>query len=148
MTKTGSAFFILGIALIGAGYSASLNTVQAQAPASVLDGIYTTAQAERGKKVYADTCVGCHGEKLEGGAAGPTLSGPDFTNGYKDGSAGALLNKMSQDMPSNAPGSLEPQQYADVFAYVLSVNKYPAGQTDLPIDPNALKAVKMAAPKP
>ena len=147
MTKTGSAFFILGIALIGVGYSASLHTVLAQAPASVLDGIYTTAQAERGKKIYADTCAGCHGEKLEGGASGPTLSGPDFTNGYKDGSAGALLNKMSQDMPSNAPGSLEPQQYADVFAYVLSVNKYPAGQTEAPKDPAALKTVKMAAPK-
>jgi mono/diheme cytochrome c family protein len=143
MTKTASAFLILGIALLGTAYS----SVQAQAPASVLDGIYTTAQAERGKKIYDDTCVGCHGPKLEGGASGPTLSGPDFTSGYKDGSAGALLNKISQDMPSNAPGSLEPQQYADVFAYVLSVNKYPAGQTEAPKDPAALKTVKMAAPK-
>jgi mono/diheme cytochrome c family protein len=143
MTKTASAFVIFGIALLGTAYS----SVHAQAPASVLDGIYTTAQAERGKKVYEDTCVGCHGPKLEGGASGPTLSGPDFTSGYKDGSAGALLNKISQDMPSNAPGSLEPQQYADVFAYVLSVNKYPAGQTEAPKDPAALKTVKMAAPK-
>jgi mono/diheme cytochrome c family protein len=143
MTKTGSAFFILGLALLGAAYS----SVQAQAPASVMDGIYTTAQAERGKMVFATACAACHGDKLEGGAAGPTLSGPDFTNGYKDGSAGALLNKISQDMPSNAPGSLEPQQYADVFAYVLSVNKYPAGQAEAPKDPAALKTVKMAAPK-
>jgi S-disulfanyl-L-cysteine oxidoreductase SoxD len=140
---TRSAFFVLGIALLGTAYSA----VQAQAPANVNDGIYTAAQAERGKAVFAMTCAGCHGEKAEGGAAGPTLSGPDFTNGYKDGSAGALLNKISQDMPSNAPGSLEAQQYADVFAYVLSVNKYPAGQTEAPKDAAALKGVKMAAPK-
>ena len=92
-------------------------------------------------------CAGCHGEKQEGGNAGPTLSGPDFTNGYKDGSAAALLTKISQDMPSSAPGSLEPQQYADVFAFVLSVNKYPAGQTEAPKDPAELKNVKMAAPK-
>jgi mono/diheme cytochrome c family protein len=143
MTKTGAGFVVLGIALLGSGYS----SVGAQAPAGVNDGIYTAAQAERGKAVYAMTCAGCHGEKAEGGASGPTLSGPDFTNGYKDGSAGALLTKISQDMPSNAPGSLEPQQYADVFAYVLSVNKYPAGQTEAPKDPAALKGVKMAAPK-
>src|SRR5437764_12744687 len=143
MSTSRYAFLGLGIALLGTAYS----SVQAQAPKTVLDGIYTSAQAERGKAVYAMTCAGCHGDKLEGGAAGPTLSGPDFTNGYKDGSAGALLNKMSQDMPSNAPGSLEPQQYADVFAYVLSVNKYPAGQTEAPKDPAALKTVKMAAPK-
>lgn len=143
MTKTGAGFLVLGIALLGSAYS----SVRAQAPAGVNDGIYTAAQAERGKAIYAMTCAGCHGEKAEGGAAGPTLSGPDFTNGYKDGSAGALLNKISQDMPSNAPGSLEPQQYADVFAYILSVNKYPAGQTEAPKDAAALKSTKMAAPK-
>ena len=141
--KTRPAFVILGIALLGAAYS----SVQAQAPGSVLDGIYTAAQADRGKAVYSMTCAGCHGEKADGGTAGPTLTGPDFTNGYKDGTAGALLTKISQDMPSNAPGSLEPQQYADVFAYVLSINKYPAGQTEAPKDPAELKSVKMAAPK-
>src|SRR5215831_5999028 len=101
MTKTRLALFVLGTALVGTAYS----SVQAQAPANVNDGIYTAAQADRGKAVYASTCVGCHGEKADGGAAGPTLFGPDFTNGYKDGSAGALLNKISSDMPSNAPGS-------------------------------------------
>ncbi len=141
--KTRPAFVILGLALLGAAYS----SVQAQAPSSVLDGIYTAAQADRGKAVYSMTCAGCHGDKADGGTAGPTLTGPDFTNGYKDGTAGALLTKISQDMPSNAPGSLEPQQYADVFAYVLSINKYPAGQTEAPKDPAELKSVKMAAPK-
>jgi quinoprotein glucose dehydrogenase len=143
MTKTGFACLVLGVALLGTAYSA----VSAQAPASVNDGIYTAAQADRGKAVYAMTCAGCHGEKADGGAAGPTLSGPDFTNGYKDGSAGALLNKISSDMPSNAPGSLEAQQYADVFAYILSINKYPAGSTEAPKDAAALKGTKMAAPK-
>ena len=142
MTKTGLLILGLGFALLGAAYS----SVQAQAK-SVLDGIYTAAQAERGKAVYAMNCAGCHGDKQEGGNSGPTLSGPDFTNGYKDGSAGALLTKISQDMPSSAPGSLEPQQYADVFAFILSVNKYPAGQTEAPKDPAELKNVKMAAPK-
>ena len=125
------------------------STVRAQQPASVLDGIYTAAQAARGEKVYTESCATCHGPKLEGSStAGPTLSGPDFTNGWKDMSAGALLNKINQDMPSNAPGTLTPAQYADVMAHILSVNKYPAGSTELPTDAGALKAVKMAAPKP
>jgi len=138
------------IAILGVGFltlATITASVSAQAPKTVLDGIYTAAQAERGKAVYAMSCAGCHGDKLEGGGAGPTLAGPDFTNGYKDGSAGALLNKISQDMPSSAPGSLEAQQYADVLAYMLSVNKYPAGQTEVPKDAADLKAVKMAAPK-
>jgi mono/diheme cytochrome c family protein len=124
------------------------STVRAQAPKSVLDGVYTEAQSKRGDKVYADNCATCHGPTLEGtDTGGPTLVGKDFVNGWKDMSAGALLSKISMDMPSNAPGTLMPAQYADVMAFILSVNKYPAGQTELPTDAGALKAVKMAEPK-
>ena len=71
------------------------STVRAQPPKSVLDGIYTDAQAKRGDKVFADNCATCHGPKLAGtDTAGPTLAGPDFINGWKDMSAGALLNKI------------------------------------------------------
>ena len=142
MTKA-SLFFVLAAALAAGTYS----SVRAQGPASVNDGIYTAAQADRGKAVYAMNCAGCHGDKAEGGNAGPTLSGPDFTNGYKDGNASALYSKISMDMPSSAPGSLNPDQYADVLAYLLSVNKYPAGQTEIAKDGSGLKSVKMAAPK-
>jgi mono/diheme cytochrome c family protein len=142
MRTPSSVWFVLGFAVLAGGYS----TVRAQQAKSVLDGIYTSAQAARGEKVYTESCATCHGPKLEGtSTAGPTLSGPDFVNGWKDMSAGALLNKISMDMPSNAPGTLTPEQYADVMAHVLSVNKYPAGQTELPVDANALKPVKMAA---
>ncbi|HVZ20848.1 MAG TPA: cytochrome c [Vicinamibacterales bacterium] len=143
MTKT-ALFLVCGMALAGAAYT----SVGAQTPATVNDGIYTTAQADRGKKVYDDNCAGCHGPELKGtDTGGPTLNGPDFISGYKDGNASALYNKISMDMPSNAPGSLNPDQYADVLAYVLSVNKYPAGQTEIPKDGAGLNAVKMATPK-
>ncbi len=123
-------------------------TVRAQAPASALDGIYADEQAQRGQKVYADNCSVCHGEKLEGTTTGgPTLSGKDFVNGWKGMTAGELFDKISMDMPSNAPGSLKPDQYADVMAYVLSVNKYPAGKTPLPTSAATLKTVKMLEPK-
>jgi mono/diheme cytochrome c family protein len=142
--KPTSVCFVLGLTMLAGAYS----TVRAQAPKSVLDGVYTEAQSKRGDKVYADNCATCHGPKLEGtDTGGPTLVGKDFVNGWKDMSAGALLSKISMDMPSNAPGTLMPAQYADVMAFILSVNKYPAGQTELPTDAGALKAVKMAEPK-
>src|SRR6185369_7587286 len=34
--------------------------VRAQSPVSVKDGVYTKAQAERGEKVFKQTCAGCH----------------------------------------------------------------------------------------
>ena len=126
------------------GYS----NARAQAPATALDGIYADEQAQRGQKVYTDNCSTCHGDKLEGtSTGGPPLSGKDFINGWKGMSAGDLFEKISMDMPSNAPGSLKADQYADVMSYVLSINKYPAGKTPLPAAAATLKAVKMSEPK-
>ena len=142
MTKTSRVFFLMGIAFIGAAYS----SVGAQAPAGVNDGIYTAAQADRGKAVFAANCAACHGDKLEGGTSGPELSGASFTGGYTNGDAMALYSKISQDMPSSAPGTLKPEEYADVMAFVLSVNKYPAGKTEIAKDGAGLKGLKMAAP--
>jgi mono/diheme cytochrome c family protein len=147
MKNTPSALFVLGLTMLATAYT----TVGAQQPApkSVLEGVYTEDQAKRGEKVFTDSCATCHGPKLMGtDTGGPPLSGPDFVNGWKDMSLGALLNKVNMDMPSNAPGTLTPEQYADVLAYVLSFNKYPKGQTELAKDPEDLRPIRMApAPK-
>jgi S-disulfanyl-L-cysteine oxidoreductase SoxD len=137
---------LLGLAITT--FTVGFSTARAQAPASALDGIYADEQAKRGEKVFADSCAVCHGDKLEGtNTGGPALSGKDFINGWKGMTAGELMEKISMDMPSNAPGTLKPDQYADVMAYVLSVNKYPAGKTPLPTTAATLKAVKMLEPK-
>jgi len=145
MKNISSVLFVLGFTTL----AAAVSSVRAQEPAtpqSVLSGVFTAEQAKRGQKVYTDACEVCHGPKLMGtDAGGPTLLGPDFINGWKDMSLGALLNKISMDMPSNAPGTLTPEEYADALAYLLSVNKYPAGQTELPKEPEALRPVRMAA---
>src|SRR3954464_10308109 len=44
-------------------------------------GAYSAAQATRGKALYADQCVACHGEMLEG-LVGPPLVGDDFLADY------------------------------------------------------------------
>jgi mono/diheme cytochrome c family protein len=142
MKITQPVLFILGSALVAVAYTSA----GAQQPASVLAGVYTAAQATRGQKVFSDNCATCHGDKAQGtDTAGPTLTGPDFVNGWKDMTVAALLSKINSDMPSNAPGSLKPEEYADVLSFVLSVNKYPAGSNELPTDPSTLKGVKMAA---
>jgi hypothetical protein len=51
-------------------------------------------------------------------------------------------------MPADAPGTLTPQQTSDITAYVLKLNKYPAGQTELPTDLAALKNIKIEGQPP
>src|SRR5437667_10069962 len=101
--KPTSVCVLLGFAMLAGAYS----TVGAQAPKSVLDGVYTEAQSKRGDRVYADNCATCHGPKLEGtDTGGPTLVGKGFVNGRKERRAGALLSKSSMDRRSHAAGTL------------------------------------------
>jgi alcohol dehydrogenase (cytochrome c) len=46
-------------------------------------------------------------------------------------------------MPADAPDSLKPQEYADVVAYLFSVNKFPAGEKELAVDEAALASIKI-----
>jgi mono/diheme cytochrome c family protein len=51
-------------------------------------------------------------------------------------------------MPADKPGTLKPEQAADVIAYLLQKASFPAGQTELPADAAALKDIKFVGPKP
>ena len=132
------------VAMIGAVLGSALG---AQAPASVVAGVYSADQAKRGQAVYNDSCAKCHLEDLSGGATSPPLKGDDFLSGWKGKTVGALFDEVRMTMPFDSPGSLTPAQYADILAYIFSVNKYPAGDKELDKDPAPLQVIKIEAPK-
>jgi quinoprotein glucose dehydrogenase len=121
------------------------SVVGAQAPASVTAGAYTADQAKRGADLYAKECAACHGDTLAGMDPIPALAGSDFQSHYK--TVAELFDKTSTTMPAIAPGSLSAEQVADVLAHILSVNKYPAGSTELPSKVEALAAIKIEPSK-
>jgi hypothetical protein len=47
-------------------------------------------------------------------------------------------------MPLGNAGSLSPEDYTDIIAYVLKVNQFPAGSNELKTDSTALKAITIA----
>jgi mono/diheme cytochrome c family protein len=116
-------------------------TSLAQAPKPAL---YTDAQATAGATVYAQSCAACHGSQLEGVAA-PALTGPVFGElaNAQSLTADALLDVIVNTMPQSDPGSLKPEEYAAVTAYILQQNGYPAGTAALTKGDAALKAVKI-----
>ena len=106
----------------------------------VHDPVFSTAQADRGKALYAANCAGCHLAGLDG-SANPTanvkglpLLGPHFVQDFGEAKVSALFNRMQRDMPKDKPGTLSEQQYLDIAAYVLQQNKFPAGPKDLTVD--------------
>jgi mono/diheme cytochrome c family protein len=103
------------------------------------EGIYTKAQAERGLTVYDTSCASCH----ELGK----FKGTEFSNAWT-GKPLTDLHTALVSMPMDAPGSLKPQEYADIVAYFLSINGYPTGTTELAGDEATIKSVTVDAVKP
>ena len=123
----------------------SLGAQQA-ASRSVWDGVYTAAQARSGA-LTSGLCTSCHGDSFEGDR-GPALTGEEFVSRWDGRTVGDLFELIRLTMPDDDPGALTRQQYADLVAYILSTNKFPAGKTELARDVAVLKEIRFEATKP
>ena len=132
---------MLIVALLGLGAAA------AQESATVWDGVFTDEQAKRGETAYRQECSNCHGAELEGGDMTPPLVGGTFTSNWNDLTLGDLFERIRATMPLDKPGTLSRQQNADVLAFVLKANLWPAGTTELARDLGALKQIRIQSYK-
>jgi len=119
-----------------------------QTSRSVWDGVYTDAQAKRGEALFGENCVTCHGPALEGDGEAPPLSGGEPFWAWNGKPLTALFDKIHKEMPHNRPGTLSPEASADLLAYVLQFDKFPAGGTELPHEPAALNQIRYESKKP
>jgi len=120
----------------------------AQTSASVWDGVYTSAQSDRGKALYAMRCAACHGSTLDGSGAAPPLAGADFKGDWNGQTLNDLFEKTQTTMPADQPGSLSNPQTADILAFLLASNEFPAGAKELPSDAASLGKIRFEAAKP
>ena len=145
--------------LIGAFYAAVHAHAQnggtqtaAQAPQSetrsVWDGVYTEEQANRGEELYRKECASCHGGTLVGGGGAAPLTGGTFLSNWNGLTVGDLFDRIRKTMPQGSLGKLNKQQDADVLAYLLSFNKFPAGKSEMPKQVEFLKEIRFEATKP
>jgi hypothetical protein len=97
---------------------------------TVLDGVYSSAQASRGKATYENKCASCHHADLVG-FSGPPLKGALFLDRWREFNLNVLVDLIRTEMPLGNGGSLPEQTYLDISAYLLQENGIPAGQREL-----------------
>ena len=124
---------LLCFAFVLSGFSCQAVYGQADAaPARMAFTPPTRPTAAR--PLYKAQCTSCHGDALDGVGPYPPLSGDDFLTKYQGQPALNLYNMIQKLMPATAPGTLTRPQAADLLAYILSFNKFPAGKTEFPTD--------------
>jgi mono/diheme cytochrome c family protein len=119
-----------------------------EAGKSVWQGIYTTEQAQRGAGVYAQRCSACHGAALNGTGEAPPLIGGEFVSHWDTMTVGDLYDRVRTTMPQNDPQSLSREDYADVLAFLLKTNGFPAGSQPLDKRSEVLATIGITAEKP
>jgi S-disulfanyl-L-cysteine oxidoreductase SoxD len=119
-----------------ATHPAAADTAKPKGP-STLDGVYTDEQAARGKDVYLNSCRSCHTPASHTGAT--------FNKLWRGKHLSDLFGYVSTRMPKNDPGSLAPEDVADVTAYLLKMNAMPVGPNELPADVDSLKQYRIEA---
>jgi S-disulfanyl-L-cysteine oxidoreductase SoxD len=125
------------------GFSRQTQAVPAK---TVLDSIFTLAQAERGEKEYEANCTRCHeGNDPEG----PTLFGRTFVDRWREDDLEVLFNYMRLRMPAGTAHSLPDKSYLEILAFLLDSNGYPHGTRELTIDSMpGIRFVGPDGPKP
>jgi mono/diheme cytochrome c family protein len=121
---------------------------QAAESQSVWDGVYTEEQARRGEALYQKDCSTCHGDRLNGTGEAPALSGGGFLSNWNGLTVGDLFERIRKTMPQDKPARLTRQEKADVLAYILSFNKFPAGKSELRHQSEWLKQIQFEESKP
>jgi mono/diheme cytochrome c family protein len=113
---------------------------------SVWDGVYSEAQAERGRDQYLQSCAACHARDLRGDNTAPSLVDESFAFQWDDTTVGDLFTRIKTLMPSDRPNSLSSQRYRDVVAYILQANKFPPGDKEL--DDEGLGQIRITTKRP
>ena len=123
-----------------AGIADSRSAAQdASAERTTLSGIYTEAQVVRGEDTYYGSCVNCHPKG--------TYSGASFKANWVGKSLADLYDWVLNRMSKSDPGTLTPEQSADVIAYILKENRMPSGQATLPTDAAVLRTIRIELPR-
>jgi len=115
---------------------------------SVWDGAFTAEQSARGAKLYAQNCASCHGTSLTGGESAPPLTGGAFSSNWYGLTVGDLFERIRNTMPADRPGRIQRQQNADILSFILSMNRFPTGATELSTQTELLKQIRLEASAP
>lgn len=140
---------IAGVVLFGVFLlMAPVKAARAQAARTTKDGIFTMEQAKRGQAIYSENCMECHGRALEGDVETRPLNGYLFINNWTGLSLLTLFDRIRITMPGDRPGVLDRQKVADVLAFILLVNDFPAGKTELTTRSEVLQGIRFEEFKP
>jgi len=101
---------------------------------------FAPMQADRGQKVFDQTCATCHQPEK--------FIGPEFVQNWNDRRVGDFYSLVRSTMPVDNPGGLKEQEYLDVTAYLLKANHAEPKGDSLSTDTTVMRGRKISVRNP
>jgi mono/diheme cytochrome c family protein len=128
-----------GLLAAGCGRPPLIHGHTSPAAAETTTVTFSAEQAERGRAIYLEHCVLCHGTNLSNAQFGAPLKGEHFQSRWRGRSVAELFLYTQATMPPERPMSLPAEDYADALAYIIQANGLAAVTADLPADAKELQ---------
>ena len=106
--------------------------------ADASSALFTDEQAGRGRATFRAVCADCHYSS--------EFRDAQFKFKWGKRTVAELYRNIVENMPEDAPGSLPPQQYVDVVTYILQLNGFAPGASELSGDGVATSTVTLDTP--
>lgn len=110
---------------------------------SLSDGVFTSAQALRGKAAFDMDCSRCHNLALTGSERGPAIKGPEFLTHWEKDNLTGLFTKIRDTMPQGNSGNVKDEVKIDILSYILQQNGFPEGNGELKTDIASLEDIRV-----
>jgi cytochrome c len=149
-SSVASALAVVAYLVIGWGSltSAQVGSLNDKATTTVWSGVYTVADAQRGKIAYAKTCERCHGANLKGSDAVPPIVGKPFFDRWHDLRLFDAFAYIQSAMPDDFRTFVPADEARDVLAFLLQQNGIPSGKQPLPKSYDGLNEIFITYPPP
>jgi mono/diheme cytochrome c family protein len=100
------------------------------------DGVYTRAQADGAKALYDKVCLDCHPFTVAAkkNPKDLPLGEEPFFEEWEGRTVRELISIIALTMPNDGSAVVTDEEAADLVAYILQRNNYPAGSTPLTKD--------------
>ena len=147
------AVSLILVAALTCGLLASMQSAAGRR--SVWIGVYTAAQAERGKAEYERTCIRCHAANFDCiqdanllGDFAPRVSirGTDFMERWREDTGFSLFTYIKTGMPPRTEPNAKIVEFTDqtaldLVAYVFQGNEFPPSDRELTL--NDLRSIRI-----
>lgn len=110
---------------------------RAAAGGSTTGAVFSDAQANRGRDTFRAGCTECHFSS--------EFRDSSFKFKWSRRSAGNLYQMIQTEMPEDAPGSLSPEQTVELVSYILRMNGFEPGASDIMPDRAVLDEISLAS---